>query len=393
MLAAMPTSRTARGEPGRPTAPEPRHEPRLRPSEERLVHASRTTRWIAIGALGLAVLAASLATWQLLGPSDASCQTAAWDITPAAEDLPAGWSLSSSQYDVTRKQMTLLGALPEDELTSQGVVYATITCFAQGAADSVTRSADAATAAGQTVSERDDLGEQAFTAVDDSGATFLQFRRGTIVVYLAASGDASVAEAEAVASAFDIAMGGDGIETAVGTPDAGVASPSDALPSDDASEEPVASASAAAPELEAALPTTVGDIQLSVESALGTDILSEDQGSRAIAAALREAGKSPDDLRVAQAYDANGVADLSILVVRVEGMDLEALTALVKGSWLAATGAGVTEESVTLADRTFTRIDYGDEGTSSYLLAVDDMILVIETADANLAAQAAAALP
>ena len=387
----MPTSRTARGEPGRAPAQEPRHEPRLRPSEERLVNASRTTRWIATGALALAVLAAGLAAWQVLRAPDASCQTAAWDITPTAENLPAGWSVSSSQYDVTRKQMTLLGALPEDELTSQGVVYATITCFAQGAADSVTRSADAAGAAGQTVSERDDLGEQAFTAVDDSGATFLQFRRGAIVVYLAASGDASVAEAEAVASAFDIAMGGDGIETAVGTPDTGVVSPTDALPSDDPSEEPVASA--AAPELEAALPARVGDIELSVESALGTDILSEDQGSRAIAAALREAGKSPGDLRVAQAYDANGVADLSILVVRVEGMELEALTALVKGSWLAATGAGVTEETITLAERTFTRIDYGDEGAASYLFAVDDRILVIETADADLAAQAAAALP
>jgi hypothetical protein len=43
----------------------------------------------------------------------------------------------------------------------------------------------------------------------------------------------------------------------------------------------------------------------------------------------------------------------------------------------------VTETPVTLAGRTFTRIDYGD-GDDDYLLAEDDMIRIIETADADL---------
>jgi hypothetical protein len=391
----MPTSRTARGEPGRPPAHEPR-EPRLRPSEERLVNASRTTRRIAIAALALAVLGVGLAAWRFLQPGDSSCQIAAWDVNPALADLPAGWSVSSSQYDVSRKQMTLLGPVPQDELTSQAVVYATISCFPEGAADSVTRSADAATAAGQTVTGRDDLGDQAFTAEDASGSTFVQFRRGTIVVYLAASGDASVAEAEGVASAFDLAMGGDGIETAIGTPDTGTPSPSEALPSIEPTDVPVESVSPAAAELEAAMPSKVGEIELTIESAIGTDVLGTDQGSRAITAALREAGKTPDDLRVAQAYDPADPSDppvLSILAVQVEGMPIDALAALVKDSWLAASGAGVTEAPVTLAGKTFTRIDYGDALTASYLLAEGDIVLVIETADEALAAQAAAALP
>ena len=393
MLCAMPTSRTARGEPGRPPAHEPRREPRIRPSEERLASASRTTRWIAWVALAVAGIALGFAASRMLLPPDAGCQTAAWDATPATEDLPVGWTVSSSQYDVSRKQMTLLGPLPEDELTSQAVLYATITCFPQGATDSVTRSGEAASAAGQTVTQRDDLGDQAFTAEDASGSTFIQFRRGSIVVYLAASSDATVGEAEGVASAFDIAMGGDGIQTAIGTPDPGAASPSETIASAEPSAEPSDSTTPAAAELEAALPASVGDIALTVESAIGTDILGEDQGSRAITAALRQAGKSPEDLRVAQAYDPNGEADLSFLVIRVEGMELEALTTLVKGSWLAASGAGVTQAPVTLAGKTFTQIDYGDQGTMSYLLAEGDTILIIETADAELAAQAAAALP
>ena len=71
------------------------------------------------------------------------------------------------------------------------MIYATVTCFRSGAEDGVTRSRAAAEDAGQSVADRDDLGEQAYSAVDESGAAFLQMRAGKIVVYLAASGDAS----------------------------------------------------------------------------------------------------------------------------------------------------------------------------------------------------------
>ena len=394
----MTLPRNARGEPGReshrPSPQEPRHEPRLRPSEERLLGVVRTTRRIAVIALVLAVAAVGLVAWRLLAPGDAGCQTAAWDVAPAAENLPAGWTIKAAQYDVNRKQMTLLGPAPQDQSTAQAVVYATITCYPQGADQSVTRSAAAATSAGQTVTQRTDLGQQGFSAVDTSGATFVQFRYGSVVVYLAASGDATSDEVEGVASAFDLSMGGDGAQAPIGTPDAGSASPSQGLSSPGASESPLPSESAAAaPELESMLPTKVGDTTLTIESALGTTILGSDQGSRAITAALRTAGKQPDDLRVAQAYDPTGTADLSILAVRVIGMDQAALKSLVMESWLAASGAGVKEDTVTLAGKTFTRIDYGDEGSKNYLLGESDRILIIETADADVAVQAAAALP
>ena len=157
----------------------------------------------------------------MLVPADAGCQQQAWDVTPAAEDLPAGWVASASQYDIDRKTMSFLGPTPQDETSSQAVIYATVTCFRAGAEDGVTRSRAAAEAAGQSVADRDDLGEQAYSAVDDSGAAFLQMRTGKIVVYLAASGDASATEVDELASAFDKALGGDGgtiAPPAVGSP-------------------------------------------------------------------------------------------------------------------------------------------------------------------------------
>ena len=308
-------------------------------------------------------------------------------------ELPAGWTISSSQYDLGRKTMTLLGPTPPDGAGNQAVLYTTITCYAQGAADSVTRTAAAAKAAGQTVTQRTDLGEQGFLAADASGAIFLQFRRGSVVVYLAASGDATSAEVDAVAASFDNAMGGTAVVPPVGTPDAGRASPSVVPSIPIESGAPSGSAAAVAPELEAALPKKVGDTVLTIESAAGTTILGTDQGSRAIVAALRAEGKVADDLKVAQAYDAAGQADLSILAVTVTGMKLDALKKLVLDSWLAATGAGVKSDTVALAGHSFTRIDYGDGGMKDYLLAEGNLVIIIETADANVAAQAAAALP
>ncbi len=362
-----------------------------------LARRVRSTRRIALAALVIALIAAGLTAWRFLTPAASSCQTAAWDATPAADQMPLGWTISASQYDSGRKSMTLLGPKPQASTTNRAVLYATITCYVQGAAESVTRSANAATAAGQTVTTRSDLGDQGFISADASGATFLQFRRGSVVVYLAASGDATSDAVNAVASAFDLAMGGTGAVAPVGTPDIGSAAPSTAAPGSTvpgslAPGSPSASA-AAAPQLEALLPKQVGSIQLTVESALGATILQTDQGSRAILAALRADGKTANDLLVAQAYDPTGAADLSILVVSVKGMSLASMKSLVLSAWLAASGAGVTTSTITLGGHEFTRVDYGDQGAVDYLLAAGDHVLLIETKSADIAAQAAAALP
>lgn len=355
--------------------------------------SSDTTRAIALVALAVALVVLGITAWRLIAPGGAGCQTDAWNVRPAAADLPAEWTVSATQFDLDRQTISLLGPQPADATVGQAVIYTTVTCFDRDAADAVERSKAAASAAGQVVEARPDLGNQGFVAVDDSGAIFIQFRTGDIVVYVAASGDATATEADQVASAFDKALGGDGgtiapAESPAG-PDASADTSADPLDPGSSAE----AGSPAAPDMIAALPTKVGSITLATDSLTGTTFLADDQGSRAILATLRAAGKGPDDLHVAQAYDELGESDLTLLALGVEGMPAATLEKLVINSWLAASGEGVTRDTVTLAGKTWTRLDYGDGGTLDYVLAERSPVIVITTSDPKLAAEAAAALP
>ena len=279
-----------------------------------------------------------------------------------------------------------------DETAAQGVVYVTVTCFDEGAADAVGRSEQAARDASQTVTERDDLGDGGFAATDENGSNFIQLRHDDVVVYLAASADVAGSDVDQLASAYDKALGGDGGAVAIGTTDPGVSASEEPLASDLPSEE-VPSEAAVAPELEALLPTTVNGTPLTVDSVLGTDLFGEDQSSRAITAALRAEGKTPADLTFAQAYDENQALDLSMFALAVDGLTEAKTKALVLDSWLSATGAGVTQSEVELGGRTLTKIDYGDDGANDYVLAGDGAVIVFTTADEELAAATVAALP
>lgn len=362
-----------------------------RPSWERtqLEARARTTRWIAVGALVIALVAVGLAAWQALGRGGSStCQTEAWDTAPNAGDLPTGWTISASQYGVDLKYMRFLGPLPSDTTTSQASTDATITCYPEGAADSVRRTMAAITAAGESVANRSDLGDQAFSATDGAGNTLLQVRYGNLVVYLVSSG-ATPAEVNAIASAFDVAMGGDGGNQPVGTLDAGV-SP-EASVSAEPSDLAFSSDTPADPTLEAALPTTVGSLQLTVGSETGDQILGDDQFSRAIVAALRDQGRTAGDLHLAYAYDPDSTLDLNVFTIK--GLGVKAVRQFVIKTWLAASGAGITQSTITLAGTQVIKIDYGDGGGPSYVLTRSGRVYVIITDDANLAAQAIAALP
>ena len=375
----------------RPPRPEPASA-RPRPGQPAAADPSGTAgaaRILAVVAIVIAVAALGLTVWRTLLPGSERCQTQAWDTTPDDQDLPQAWTVSATQFDLSRKTMSFLGPVPDDPSLSQGVIYATITCFEEGAAESVTRSAQAATDAGQSVIDRNDLGDGGFSAADDSGAIFLQLRHGKIVVYLAASGEASATDVDQLASAFDRALGGDG----------GAITPPTAVPSDDLgavdSLDPGASDAAespAAPALLARLPAAVGDVTLASDSASGSTILGEDQGSRAILAALRAAGREPDDLKVAQASDASGNSDLSILAVTVDGMPIAKTKDLVLNAWLSATGAGVTTSKATLGGKEWEVIDYGDEGAKDYLRVDGNDVIVVTTSDPQVAQDTASAI-
>jgi hypothetical protein len=282
--------------------------------------------------------------------------------------------------------MSFIGPPPPDEFTAQSAVIGTITCFPDGAAEAVDRSREAAEGAEQAVIERDDLGDQAFSAVDPSGATFLQLRAGPVVVYLAGTPETSATDVDSMASAFDIALGGDGGDIAPPAPSDDIG-----LGSDDPGAFPAPSQ--AAPELAALLPARVGDLQMDITSLTGADFLGEDPGSRAVLAALREAGLGAEDLKVAEGYDSLGETDLSMLAVRVDGMPVEQTRDLVLDVWLAASGPGIQQDTVTLAGEEWLRIDYGDESRKDYVLLRDDVVIDVTTADPALAERVAEALP
>ena len=63
-----------------------------------------------------------------------------------------------------------------------------------------------------------------------------------------------------------------------------------------------------------------------------------------------------------------------------------ALQKIVLDTWLAATGAGVTSTETTIGGRKVLKVDYGDKGSMSYVVTDGDIVLVVETANAKLAA-------
>lgn len=363
---------------------------RRRPSDERaaLMSATRVASRLAGLAIVLAAVALALAVWHAAAPPGPSCQEAAWGAEPAPGQLPGGWAVKGTTFDVNRRTTQFAGPDPGDG-TGAPNVLATATCFAEGAADAVSRSAAAARAIGQVVAERPDLSDGGFEATDVSGAMFLEFRRGEIVVDLAASGGATPADIDTVASALDRSLGGDGGR--LSSPGAVLPGASSATAGPSASA--AASASPAAPELEKLLPAMVGKVELTIDSAVGSTVLQDDQGSRAITAALRAEGKGPDALRLAEAYDASQSSDLNILAVRVDGMAVAKTRQLVLDSWLAASGAGVRQTQATIGGREYTKVDLGDGGPIDYVRASGDVVFVITTSDPALAGEAATLLP
>ena len=74
-------------------------------------------------------------------------------------------------------------------------------------------------------------------------------------------------------------------------------------------------------------------------------------------------------------------------------MDVTKVRQLVLDSWLAASGAGVTQTPVKLGGKDYTKVDLGDSGPLDYVRTANNVVFVITTADGTLADQAAALLP
>jgi hypothetical protein len=229
----------------------------------------------------------------------------------------------------------------------------------------------------------------------------MQFRRGPLVAYLASSGVTTDAELRQVGQAVDAALrralGDSGAvvppaPSAAATPAASPAASAGA--SAGASPQPSqALASPVAPELEALMPRLVNGTTLVVESATGDQVLGTDTASKALIAALTSFGKKQTDLQIAQAYDSSSTLDLTVLGFRVPGISAAQLQPAVLQTWLFAGATGVTTKEATVGGVKVTEVTYGGSTSVSYVAARKDAVIIIQSADAKIAAAALAALP
>jgi hypothetical protein len=224
----------------------------------------------------------------------------------------------------------------------------------------------------------------------------MHFMRDDLTAHLAVSGSVAEEDLFAVAEAFDLAIrdarAGEVPTAAPGQaelPPEDSAEPIDELPleSNLPEESPVA------PELEAMLPTVIDGAPFLANSANGADVPADTPGSRALMASLRAMNKTPADLQVAEAYDESETLDLYLLAFRLPGEDGAVLRGMILESWLSANAAGVTQEPVTLADKEFVHVSYGDEDADAYVFTNEDAVIIVHTSDPALAEAAAEALP
>ena len=364
--------------------------------------ADRTFPWpLAIGVAALAVGLIALG-WTLFasGRGASDCQARAWDSIPEERVLPDGWAVTATNFFVGNSTVTLEGPAADTD-TGEGVVYATVTCYGNDASEALARSRAADASTGSPTTDLEEIGDEGYAIEDSSGLSAMHFRRGDLVSYLVVAGNVTPDELRSTATAFDQAMidakAGDLPSIAPAGPPGSAAETFPIEPSALPSEAPLGSegpdASPASPELEGMLPTEVGGTPYIVESFTGADAFGNDAGSRAVTAGLRELGKTPADLELAEAYDENQAVDLYLFGFRLPGADPEALQSLVLNSWLVADAEGVTTEQVELGGKTMTHVDYGDDSPDAYVYSLGDTAIIIYSGSPDLAEAAAETLP
>jgi hypothetical protein len=341
--------------------------------------------WLALLAVVLAGAALAVA---FVGRSGAggdltACRSAAWSAVPAAESLPAGWTLGSTDLNANGITVSIVGPVPADGSTSQAVVYASVTCYGEAAATALADNRRAAEAAGASVVDRTQNGQAYDVDNPSTGSLTTLFRVGGLIGQVADAGSATPTDLATITKAVAAAMGDQSAAGALGPDDGDPGASDEPIGSDDGSPEPAASAYA--PELEALMPKDVKGTPLTVQSAPATELLGDDPSSRALTARIRALGSSVAELQLAQAFDEAGGLDVSIIGFRLPNADEAKLRAAIIETWLSAGSDGVTQTEVTLGGKKLVRVDYGDEGTVVYVYAKGDAVILIDTADPTIA--------
>ena len=350
----------------------------------------RAAPWLALLAV---VLAAGAIGFVILGRSAGedltACRTAAWTSVPDERKLPTDWKLGSTDLNANGMTISILGPVPVDSSTNQPVVYASITCYGSAAATALEQHQKAAEAAGSVVTARGGNGDAYDVDNPTTGSVTTLFRVGGLVGQIAGGGSSTAQELAAITTAVATAMGnGNAAGNSTVSPSDAATGSQEPNPSDQGSLEPAPSS--VAPELEAAMPTSVQGTPLTVTSYTGDQAFSATPASRALAAHLQSLGAKLTNVQFAQASDDSYSIDVTVFGFRVPGLDPAKLKAAVLEAWLGANGPGVKQTPITLSGKSLIKIDYGTGGPIDYLYATPDHVIVIDTADPNAATEAAA---
>ena len=363
----------------------------------------RTFLVVAMVAVVAVVLAGAALAVTLMRPaasaSTDACRSLAWAALPDQSTLPSGWSLAGSGFYSDGYSTSVIGPAASGA-TDVPSIYVRLNCLGSDDHLALTRSHDAAVAAGATAVAFPKLGDESFALQDPTGGTDVYFRQNGIVVYLVASTTVAPADLQQSATAFDLAIAG-----ATGSSGSNVISSISSPPPAVASTAPVGVASPApsagpsstpshtVPALEAILPQSVNGTPFSTQSLTGTDALGTDAASVSLAASIKGFGKTPADFQVAESYDNTGTVAVTIIGFRVVGVDGTPVRQAIIASWLAAAGSGVTTSPATVSGKSLIKVDYGDGGPLDYVYVHGQDVFDVSTADTTLAATVLSQLP
>ena len=372
------------------------------------IPSRRTVLIVAIlSIIAIVISGASLAV-NLLRPgstaSNDSCRALSWASLPDPSLLPAGWTLAGSGFYSDGFSTSFVGPVSASATTASPSIYVRLNCLGTDDHLALTRSHDAAVAAGASNLAFAKLGDESFALQDSTGGTTVYFRRSGIVVYLVAASTVTPTELQQSATAVDLAIAaatastGSGILKATAVPSGGVGllspAPSSApIGSQGPAASPTSSPSHSVPDLEAALPHVINGTTFVSQSLTGSVALGTDPASVALTASIKGFGKTAADFQVAEVYDPSGTVAVTVIGFRVVGVDGVKMRQAIIASWMIAAGSGMTTSPATVSGKAVIKVDYGDGGPLDYVYVHGTTVLDVSTADPTLAATVLAQLP
>ena len=169
--------------------------------------------------------------------------------------------------------------------------------------------------------------------------------------------------------------------------------PTDPEASDGASAVPVGDSHDAA-ALEAALPSSVAGVNLQLQSVTGDQLMGDDPWSTTVTSFLTSVGKTPPDLKWAQAYDPNDSLNGSFEAYQLDDADPAKLQETLIAAW-KTDYPDLKLSDVTIGGQDMVRIDVNveEQASSSFLFVRNGILYNFTTDDQELVASAVTALP